>query len=478
MKRKLPSMLVLLFLIFFTLQTYATSNTYKLDELGLEISIPSTYDVITRDTPVSSPIFKELGISGKELIEQFKTTFIYLNAIPKGVTSEEIVVTMAPNDINNFSVLSATSLKMFASSWISTYEELGFNISKYDVYEHSQAKFVRFYFEDTVNSVNGLQYYTIYNGKAINFTIRSYSGGITSTQEQAIKNIVDTIKFDTPPVEIPSGVETEAFIYTDTKTNTKFTVPANWYEKELFKERDAIDVKFVSSKEEDMTIMYGSIDFWAMLTEEEKVGFSRSDMNTSALSSEDIEYLASMLGVDKGEISKVKYNGVEYYQFTIKGSTELYGFDFTLEMVHTVRLDNGWAYWFQFGGTSDSIYFADFEALLNTVQYASNSSVGLLNSDTNDRLSDDNNSSDYLSRVVIVALLIGIILVLLWYNRKDDEQDEENSNSDSVLNETYDSRETIKCSNCGSELTRDSLFCHICGAKNETNTNDTGDEKQ
>ena len=104
----------------------------------------------------------------------------------------------------------------------------------------------------------------------MNFTMRSYSGEITAKQEKTIKAIVDSIKYDTPPVEIPAGNETEAFVYTDVDTNTKFTVPANWHEEELSKEREFIDVKFVSSKEEGMSIMYGSVDMWGMMTEEEK----------------------------------------------------------------------------------------------------------------------------------------------------------------------------------------------------------------
>ncbi len=460
MKRIVIKLLVsIVLMLFLIMPTFASSTTYKLDELGLEVSIPSTYDVITRDTPVSSPIFKVLGVSGKELIEQFKTTFVYLNAIPKGVTGEEIVVTMAPNDINNFSALSATSLKMFASSWISTWEELGFNISKYDVYEHSQAKFVRFYFEDTANSVNGLQYYTIYNGKAINFTMRSYSGGITSTQEQAIKNIVDTIKFDTPPVETPSGVETEAFIYTDTKTNTKFTVPANWYKKELSKERDTIDVKFVSSKEEGLTIMYGSVDVWEALTDDEKVGATRSDISNDVFTINDI---AELYGIDKSKVSMVEYNGIEYFQFTFKQTTELYGIEFSPEMTILLRFENGWMYSFQFGGTTDSIYFDDLEALLNSVKYAGSSSVNLISN--NNDTSANNASHSAFWGVVVVVLLLGIVAVSVWYVRKNKEAENELSS------------ETNKCANCGVELAYDSLFCHICGAKNEIELQTKGDD--
>ena len=40
---------------------------------------------------------------------------------------------------------------------------------------------------------------------------------------------------------------------------------------------------------------------------------------------------------------------------------------------------------------------------------------------------------------------------------------------------TADLDDVEKCSNCGSKLASDSLFCHICGAKN-TNANNKGEE--
>ena len=464
LKRVVIKLLVsIVFMLFFIIPTFASSTTYKLDELGLEVSIPSSYDVITRDTPLSSPIFKELGIYGKELMEQFETSSIYLNAIPKDISNEEIVVTMAPNIINNFSALSDTSLKILASSLTGPFEEMNFDISEYDIYEHSQAKFIRLNHEDTVNSVSILQYYTIYNKKAINFTMRSYSGEITSTQEQTIRSIVDTIKFDTPPAEPPADFETEAFIYTDTKTNIKFTVPVNWYEKELSKEREFIDVKFMSAKEEGMSIIYGSTDVWGMMTEDERDGSTRSDINNSAFTLED---MSEFFTVDKKQISLVKYNGVEYYQATVKNSTELYGLDFTAEMTHAVRFDNGWIYWFQFSGTTDSTYFGDFEKLMNSVQFPTIPNVTDVGSF--DSSSDDiDNSYKSISVIVVLFLVVGVIVTVVLYKNNskhstvqsyvpDDKNDFEKSNflASSVI-----------CVKCGQALPLDSEFCHICGTR-------------
>jgi len=401
-------------MLFLVIPTFASTTTYKLDELGLEVSIPSTYDVITQDTSTSNPVFNRLGASGNEFIDYYKENGIYLNAIPKDNLNEEIVVTMTAGIWDNLSAFSDTTIKTLASALISGYEDYGIIVSDYDVYQHSQAKFIKIYFTDSTNSVYGLQFYTTYGAKAMNFTIRSYSGELSQKQEETITSIVDSIKYDTPPVSAATVPETDSFVYTDVDTNTKFTVPANWYEKELSKEREFIDVKFMSAQEEGMSIIYGSTDVWGMMTEEERDGAKRSDINNSSFTLED---MTEFFGVDKSEISRVRYNGVEYFQATVKDSTELYGFDFTAEMTHLVRYDNGWIYWFQFGGTTSNEYFSDFEQLLNSVQYPLTSTVPNSNSAgiSNNTYSGSSPADDDFTTNLLKLLVVSFIGTVFVY---------------------------------------------------------------
>ena len=88
--------------------------------------------------------------------------------------------------------------------------------------------------------------------------MQSYSGQITASQEAVIKSIVDSAEFDTDPQTAETNfLPTDAFTYTDTKTHTTFLVPANCVETPLTEERESIDVKFTSLKEDGMSIMYG-----------------------------------------------------------------------------------------------------------------------------------------------------------------------------------------------------------------------------
>ena len=428
---------VLMLLLLFSTTALASPSTYTISELGLEITIPSEYRVITKDTPANASIFSDLGTTKADLIKQFEETKVYLNAIPHTL-DEEVVVTMDTNIIDNFSAMSDTSLKMFASSWVNEYEKMGIGVKKYDIYQHSQAKFVRVYFEDTANYVNGLQYYTIYNGKAMSFTMRSYSGEITAKQEKTIKTIVDSVKYDTPPVEIPVGAETESFVYTDVDTNTKFTVPANWYEKELSKEREFIDVKFVSSKEEGMSIMYGSTDLWGMLTPEEQKGSTRSDLDNSAFEIADI---STLYGIDETLRTKKIYNGKEYFQATVKQTIDMYGGTFTSELTYAIRIENGWGYWFQFGGTTDNKYFEDFQELLNSVEYPYYQK-------------EISTTRLKIALTFSIILIVAGILFYIFIERRIHKSEEK------VIT-TGSSNSTCPC--CNAPLLDNGCFCHKCG---------------
>lgn len=449
-----------------SIPVFASSNSYALDELGLVVTIPSKYDVVTQDTSPNSSIFSDRGLSGSDIIEQFKANGIYLNALANDGSNEEIVVTMADGVFDNLSEFSNTSLKTLASSLVEGYESYGLTITSYDIYEHSQAKFIRIHFIDETNSVYGLQYYTNYDAKTINFTLRSYSGDISQTQEETIKCVVDSIVFDTDPVPAPIVPETEAFLYTDTDTNTKFTVPANWYEDELSKNREYIDVKFASGEEEGLVIMYGSTDLWSSMSSSDKIGLKRSDFDSSQFTVSDME---EYFGVDAGKVSKATYNGTEYFTAVQSCKQEMYGTSFLVEITRVVRFHNGWLYEFQFSGTKDSDYFSEFEKLLNSVQYADDGSFNA-SSDTN------NNGSFILLGTAIVAALLILAVVL---NRKKKRNQSNRNTSPLEISEEQPMKHSagqLKCSKCGNELSPDSLFCHICGTRTNMRVETKGDD--
>ena len=148
---------ILLLAMSINISVFAATNIYDLDKLELQVTIPTGYSVITRDTLAIDPIFSNLGTTKSAIISKFETSNIYLNAISDKY-NEEVVITMMENSLSNFSLLSDTTMNTLASALVNQYTNYGINVSKYEIYQHSQTKFVRLYFTDTANTVHGLQY--------------------------------------------------------------------------------------------------------------------------------------------------------------------------------------------------------------------------------------------------------------------------------------------------------------------------------
>lgn len=514
-------------LLSLTVSAYAAgTREYTLDELGMTVSLPSDYIVFSRDIDAKDPNLSAYGLTKDGLSSLMHEQNIYLNGWDEYV-NQEIIITMTDSPLIDFNLYSDTTLTTFATGLESVYEDLGITVTKIDVYQHTQAKFLKIYikqqFEGT--TVYGLQYSTVYADKAINITMSSYSGQITSTKEAALKDVVDSVKFDTAPQTAETDfVPTDAFLYTDTKTGATFVVPANWVEAPLTKERETIDVKFTSLEEEGMTIMYGSTDLWNEMTAAERSGYSRSDLDNSILSGLDI---ADILGVSGSEVKTVTYGGREYYTARLTSSAEVYGASFSATITHMMCVENGYLYWFQFSGTSGSKLYGDFESLLGSVVLpipdhagASGAGSGLMSS-----LNPGNILLSLIVTVVIYSLPIiiyryavkksavekkkakritiiygvcsfllmsiliyavngsgaagGAILLWSWVNYhvltggktetvmpEPAKADSDTSADSGILEEPAAAEPPKKvryCSNCGHELLEDGAFCGNCG---------------
>ena len=345
----------------------AGSTTYDLDDLGLSIVIPDSYIVFTRSIKSNDPHLSEYGLTKDGMESLMKERNIYLNAWDEEVNFE-IIVTMTENSIKNFSPMSDTVLETLATSLSDQYRKVGISFIKSEVYQHQQAKFLKIYISQPNNdmTVYGLQYYTVYDGKAINITLQSYSGDIDASKESVIKSIVDSIQFYTDPIQNSVPTQTPSFVFIDKNTGVKFTIPANWSQAELSKEREFISAKFSSNLEGGLTILFGGHDLWNELSAADKQGLSRNDLNNSAFSKSDI---ADMLGLQAKDISTVTYGGKEYFKGIVTSTQSAYGITMTITMTHLYYFDNGYIYLFQFNGTDTNPYYKDFEALLSSVEY-------------------------------------------------------------------------------------------------------------
>ena len=446
---------------------FAANSTYELDELGMRIELPSDHVVFTRDIKANDPNLIAYGLTKDGLSSLMQERSIYLNAWDEDI-NYEIIVTMLDSPFEDYNQFSDTSLSAFVSALDTEYAGLGITMIRSEFYQHSQAKFAKIYISQPNNgeTAYGLQYHTVYDGKAINITLQSYSGKIDSSKEAVLKKIVDTVHFDTEPQFNPPPAQTEAFTYTDPTSGMVFTVPANWVEEPMFKEREFIDIKFVSNLEEGLAIIFASEDMLSdsFLEESGVSGFekllvSRSDLDNSMLTKADV---AAMYGESESAVSMVTYGNKEYFIYETVQSGSAYGMTVKVPMTILVRCENGFMYMFQFCGTKDNPYYGDFVALLNSVKYPV--------------VQDTHKQSVGIVFVAVVAVAI-VIVILMTRRRKQRKNNQtnmppQNSNEVSVpvpvKTPISEEPETVSvpalfCHKCGCKLESGSRFCHKCG---------------
>ena len=374
MKCKSPVIYMLcVLMLLLPISAFATNtNEYILDELGLTVSLPSDYVAFTHNIHADDPNLHAYGLTSEGLSALMRERNIYLNAWDREVNQEILVTRIDSPLIKDFNLFSDTVLSTMATSFISEYKNIGITVIKHEIYQHTQAKFIKLYISqrNADLTVYGLQYYTVYAGSAINITMQSFTGEISHSQEAVHKSIVDSAIFDTAPQVVEKDdTPVNAFDYIDPKTQTTFTIPANWVETPLTKQRETIDVKFTSLQDEAMTILYGSLDLWANMTADERRGYIRSNIDNSIFTKED---LAEFTGLSSNDVNLVTYGKNEYYQTVSTSDTQVQGMNFVVTMTQMLAIDNGYIYLFQFNGANSNNYYADFERLLSSVVFSRN----------------------------------------------------------------------------------------------------------
>ena len=182
--------------------------------------------------------------------------------------------------------------------------------------------------------------------------------------------IVTLIILITLPVTAVAN--TASFVYKDNDTGVTFQVPDNWTKEALSKDREYIDVKFTSDIDAGVCILYGSTDVWAELSSSERAGLSRSDLNNSIFS---LDEIAEAMDAAQGKVSKVTYGGSEYFEYVQENASSFRGFDYKTTITGLMRFENGYAYTFQFSGDKNDILYKYFESLLTSVTYPDNEST-------------------------------------------------------------------------------------------------------
>jgi len=461
MKRLITVLLLLFSCVILSATAAAAESTYYLEELGMSIGLPDDYIALTRDMDADDPSLREYGLDWDALSAMFLEKSIYLNAWNSDM-DYEIVVTMVDSQLGDYNLYSDTTLSAFASAFEPDYENAGIIILRHEIYQHSQARFVKLYIyqQNDGQEIYGLQYHTVYAGKTINITMQSYSGGIDAEKEAIQQQIVDTAHFDAEPQTRQLPDPTEAFTYTDTVGGVSFTVPANWVEEPVEDSDGSNNAVFVSNLEEGLTIGFVSQDlmseeFWeeSGMSWLDRMFVTRSDINNSVMTKADV---AESYGVSESAVSMVSLGNKEYFMLESIETGTAYGLHLKVPMTTIVRCENGYMYIFRFGAAKDSAYFADFEELVRSAEY--------FIPETDDTV-EDRPLMIWLLLTFVILAAICVLVVFLIRKASANRKQEENTAREAAASFGADANEIFFCHRCGSRLPADGTFCSKCGTQ-------------
>jgi len=386
--------------------------TYDLDELGMSIDIFREYTVFTRDTPADDPNYELYGLSKADMDSVMESNNIYLDALSP---DDDIEITITKIDgfpeEYSFDVLSDEEVSDVLEGIKSSYEAAGLTIYGSEVYSHAQLKFIKMcvLVEVDGQKVYEIQYYTVYDTKAISIQLRTFTE-ISSATEKAFQLLIDGADFWNAKTDSKGSASTPSFLYTDTESGMSFTVPENWIQVPMNEPRQFLDAKFVPNSDDGVGIIfacediYGTEEIQNSLTPGEKKLLSRIDLTDLVLMSK--SDAAEMLGVEESDVTTKSYGSKDHFYASAMIPATVNGMEVSVPMTYAIRVENGYLYMFQFCGPADGPYMEDFETLMNSVKYPESASEG---ADSSAVSSPGNTALTVMT--LIIADLIGTIFI-------------------------------------------------------------------
>ena len=196
LKRLFCSLLAATFVIGGACATYAAARTYSFSDLDIEIEVPSELAVFTRNVTSADKSLELIQTTSDELLVMFQEYGIYLEAFPTDVSYELVVSGKAVSeDIKDFNTLSDAELKQ----GLQTYREKCESVTTDEIidiktYKNNTTIFYQADFKTVTENVTVYveKYYTVMQGKELNFTVQSKDVAVTDVQASQLKAIVDS----------------------------------------------------------------------------------------------------------------------------------------------------------------------------------------------------------------------------------------------------------------------------------------------
>lgn len=190
----MKKLLACLFLFTFAIPCFiaealaAPTERFAFDDIGLSVSIPTDFYVLTHDTPEDDPAYEfwnDLELGEDE----------YLRFYDEDLTFYANIYAYDNYGSDDLNTYTEDELIAFANDQVKFIEEYGDTVVDYGFYNHSQTKFLTTYsYNDEYFFSDTLEYTTDYNGLTLYFTLFS-AGEIPGEIKTLMRTMVDSMIF-------------------------------------------------------------------------------------------------------------------------------------------------------------------------------------------------------------------------------------------------------------------------------------------
>ena len=196
LKRLFCFLLTATFIVGGACLSYASSRTFSFSDLDIAIDVPSELAVFTRNVTSADKSLELIQTTSDELLVMFQEYGIYLEAFPTDVSYELVVTGKAVSeDIKDLNTLSDAELKQ----GLQTYREKCESVTTDEIidiktYKNNSTIFYQANFKTVTENVTVYveKYYTVMQGKELNFTVQSKDVAVTDVQASQLKAVVDS----------------------------------------------------------------------------------------------------------------------------------------------------------------------------------------------------------------------------------------------------------------------------------------------
>ncbi|MDD6488506.1 MAG: hypothetical protein PUG48_01655 [Clostridia bacterium] len=173
-----------------------TYTEYKLSDIGMNIKLPDSMYILTRDMKDDDPSLKACGLKKDEVMKNFKDSDTYIKAIEKNF-SYDITVTMVKNSdtetVDNLTSLSNEEIQSVIDNLLNQNLYKGCSKSKFN---NTQFLTLDLQYDSSNTKIYGIQEYTVIKGTKVVVTFQSYDGEISDSEKSLLNTIMNSVTFD------------------------------------------------------------------------------------------------------------------------------------------------------------------------------------------------------------------------------------------------------------------------------------------